>query len=131
MGRRMACAKRRAEDSSSGRSLRVLRLVSISKTMESGKADSLSNTEIVLGLAVFEQSEVFLFQTSDGRTVLVRNRDEHIDQLDVNLESSLRNSAALALSGPSLFFELLEDAGFDGPSRHLPRVAWAPAHARP
>src|ERR1700730_2171237 len=42
----MACAKRRAEANSSGRSLRVLRLVSMASTIESGKADSLSNTAI-------------------------------------------------------------------------------------
>ena len=42
----MACAKRRAEASSRGRSLRVLRLVSMASTIESGKADSLSKTAI-------------------------------------------------------------------------------------
>src|SRR5258708_2851757 len=44
-GRRIAWAKRRAELSSSGSSRRVLKLVSISRTMESGSSDSLSNTD--------------------------------------------------------------------------------------
>ena len=43
----IARAKRLAEACSNGRSCRVLRLVSIASAIESGTADSLSNTEIV------------------------------------------------------------------------------------
>ncbi len=45
-GRRMARAKRRAELISSGRSFRVLKLVSISSAMERGSSDSREKMEI-------------------------------------------------------------------------------------
>ena len=83
----MACANRRAEASSSGRSLRVLRLVSMARTIVSGKADSLSKTAIFCALVVFLQLEIFFFQGGDGSAVLVGHGDEHVHQLDVNFES--------------------------------------------
>ena len=46
----MACEKRRAEVSSRGKSLRVLKLVSIASTIESGRADSRPKTEIFCSL---------------------------------------------------------------------------------
>ena len=77
MGRKMARAKRRAEAISMGRSLRVLRLVSTSSTIERGKADSLSNTENGLRIAVLDHREIFFLQSSNGCAVFVRDRREN------------------------------------------------------
>ena len=61
----------------------------MSMTMESGRADSLSNTEMVCDGAVFQQFEIVFGQTADGSAVIVGDGDEDIHQLDVNFDGGV------------------------------------------
>jgi hypothetical protein len=115
MGRRMVCAKRRAEASSRGRSLRVLRLVSMSSTIESGNADSLSNTATVWGLPSSRSPKFSFFRPATGApcsSVTVTNTF-------TSLTSTLRVvpgfwGDVLLLSEPPSLFETSGDAAFAG-----------------
>src|ERR1700686_2485848 len=65
-GRKMACAKRRADANSNDRSLRVLKLVSMSSTMESGNADSLANTATFCGFPSSSNAKLSLVKVAIG-----------------------------------------------------------------
>ena len=82
----MACAKRLAEACSSGRSWRVLRLVSMASAIESGRADSLSKTAIFCSLTVLLENEILLRQPADRSAMRVGHGHEYVDQVDVDLE---------------------------------------------
>src|SRR5450631_3638011 len=117
----MSCTKRRAEESSSGKFLRVLRLVSISSTIESGRADSLLNTAIFCGLPSSLISKLPWVSPATGApcsSAMLTNTLTSLTSTLMVVELSGGASLGLA-AGVALEVELEREAGFAVPDPPL------------
>src|SRR5208283_1600303 len=96
MGRRIAWAKRRADSSSSFWSPRVLRLVSMATTMESGSSDSRWNTAIFCGLSSSNTWKSSSFRVETGEPALSVTVVKTFTSLTLTLMVVPGGSSALA-----------------------------------